>query len=150
MPPSSRPISRAAFLRSLGALGALALLRPPRALHASHPHHHAGREHPEPRPGITAERIPANDTLGIKRDKEKERVFAAYDAARTNPEIFDGLACACGCTGAGQPHRSFLTCYETRQATGCGGCIEQGELVTKLLKQGKTLAEIRQAVDKLN
>ena len=48
------------------------------------------------------------------------------------------------------PHRSFLTCYETKQATGCGGCIAQGDLVTRLIKQGKSLEEIRKEVDKLD
>ena len=105
----------------------------------------SGFEHPEPRPGITGEHVLTAEALGTSR---KERVLAAYDAARTYPEIFDGLACACGCTGKNGTHRSFLTCFETLQPTGCYGCQEQSEFVVKLIKDGKTLADIRAAMDK--
>jgi hypothetical protein len=78
----------------------------------------------------------------------KDAVLAAYDTARTYPELFDGLACACGCTGKQNIHRSLLTCFETLQPTGCHGCQEQAQLVAKLAKDEKTLAEIRVAFDK--
>jgi hypothetical protein len=45
-------------------------------------------------------------------------------------------------------HRSLLSCYETEQPTGCWSCREAGEYVGKLAKEGKSLAEIRAAVDK--
>ena len=85
------------------------------------------------------------ETLGTSR---KEAVLEAYDTARSYPELFDGLACACGCTGKQNIHRSLLTCFETMQPTGCYGCQEQAQLVAKLAKEEKTLAEIRLAFDK--
>ena len=102
-------------------------------------------EHPDPRPGITAEHVLTAEALGSSR---KEAVLAAYDTARTYPELFDGLACACGCTGKQNIHRSLLTCFETLQPTGCLGCQEQAQLVAKLTKEDKTLADIRLAFDK--
>src|SRR5207248_1388390 len=103
-------------------------------------------EHPDPRPGITSEHVLAADAIGSPR-REKQ-VFAAYDAAREYPEIFDGLACACGCTGKGGEHRSLLSCYESKQPTGCIGCQNEATFVADLAKETKTLAEIRAAVDK--
>jgi hypothetical protein len=103
--------------------------------------------HPDPRPGITSERVLTADALGTSR---KEKVVTAYDAARAYPELFDGLGCTCGCTGNGPMHRSLLVCYETMQPTGCIACQEEAQLVGKLAKEGKPLAEIRQAVDKSN
>jgi hypothetical protein len=44
-------------------------------------------------------------------------------------------------------HRSLLSCFESRQAMGCMACREEGELVGRLARDGKTLEEIRHAVD---
>jgi hypothetical protein len=112
-----------------------------------------GRPHPDPRPGITAERVLSTDALGLL---PKDDVVAAYDAARKYPQIFDGLACACGCTPTGEEHRSLATgehrsllvCYETMQPTGCVGCQQQARLAGRLAKEGKSLGRIREALDK--
>jgi len=113
----------------------------------------ARRPHPDPRPGITSERVLSSDALGLL---PKDEVVAAYDAARLYPQIFDGLACACGCTPsrdehrslATGEHRSLLVCYETMQPTGCAGCREQARLAGRLAKDGKSLTQIREAFDK--
>ena len=135
-------IDRRSFLRSSGGLLALLAFDPKRLVN---PHrHHAGFEHPDPRPGITAEHVLTAEALGERREK----VLAGYDLARAHPEILDGLACACGCTGKNGNHRSFLSCFESMQPTGCYGCLEQAQLIAPMIKDGKTLAEIRAAIDK--
>jgi hypothetical protein len=103
-------------------------------------------EHPDPRPGITAERVLTAADLGDFA--KKKNVVNAYDGAREHPEIFDGISCACGCAEQSAPHRSLLVCYETKQPTGCGGCREEAIFISGLAKEKKTLAEIRTAVDK--
>jgi hypothetical protein len=103
---------------------------------------HEPLEHPDPRPGITAANVLKEDDLPKKRS-----VREAYEAARTYPELFDGVCCPCDCKDS-MNHRSLLSCFESRQATGCMGCQEPGELVGRLAKEGKTLAEIRQSIDK--
>ena len=45
-------------------------------------------------------------------------------------------------------HRSLLSCYESKQPQGCLACQEEAWLVADLAKQGKSLADIRTAVDK--
>ena len=96
--------------------------------------------HPDPRPGITAEKVLAEDKL-----PDKKRVKEAFALAREYPEVFDGIGCACGCE---KEHRSLLSCYESAQPTGCWGCQEEAMLVGRLAKEGKALDEIRKAVDK--
>lgn len=100
-----------------------------------------GFPHPEPRPGVTAEHVLSEEEIGSRR-----RVREAYAAARTHPEIFDGVFCACECHES-MNHRSLLSCFESRQAIGCAACREEGELVGRLARDGKTLDEIRRAVD---
>jgi len=130
-------VSRRDALTRMAALVAVAVIRP-RVLSASH---FKPFEHPDPRPGITGEHVLPDEKLG-----KKKSVHEAFDAARTYPAIFDGLFCACGCQGS-MGHRSLLSCYESTQPINCGGCREEGELAGKLAREGKTLAEIRQAVD---
>ena len=146
MPSRGRDMDRKTFLRRAGGmLGLIAFdpTFPARLSMTPIP----SMTHPDPRPDITAERVLTAEALGSSR---KEKVLSAYEGARTYPELFDGLGCACGCTGAGPMHRSLLSCYESMQPTGCIACQEEANLVAKLAKDGKQLAEIREAVDKSN
>jgi hypothetical protein len=134
-------IARRAFFVQAAAM--LALLGTGRDTFARAPtSRRSGFPHPEPRPGITGENVLAESELG-----ERRRVREAYDAARTHPEVFDGIYCACECDKT-MNHRSLLSCFESRQAIGCMACREEAELVGRLAGEGKTLDEIRLAVDK--
>jgi hypothetical protein len=131
-------ISRRDALTQLGALllmGAVPTLRASARRRKPFPH-------PDPRPGITAEHVIAVDKL-----PDTKAVRDAYDVARAYPDILDGIYCPCECKDS-MGHRSLLACFESRQPTGCMGCQEAAEFVGPLAKQGKSLAEIRQAVDK--
>jgi hypothetical protein len=99
-----------------------------------------GPEHPEPRPGITAERVLPADVVPSQARK-------AYEAAREIPQVLDGLYCHCGCA-ARDGLRSLLSCFETRMPFSCGYCREEAELALRLHRDGRTLAEIRRAVDR--
>ena len=136
-------IDRTTFLRRAGGLLAVAFVDQtgiPRLLSDAET-----LEHPEPREGITAERVLAADVLGPTR---KAKVVDAYESARAYPAIFDGIACGCSCGARKGTHRSLLVCFETLQPTGCGACQEEAELVGRLAKEQKPLGEIRKAVDK--
>ena len=98
--------------------------------------------HPEPRAGITAERVLAEDKV------TKESARASYAAAREFPEILDGIYCHCDCDERHESLRSLLGCFESDMAARCGICRGEGELAGKLAREGKSLAEIRVAVDK--
>ncbi len=98
-------------------------------------------KHPDPRPGITAEHVLADAKVDAKhRD--------AYDAAREIPEILDGIYCHCDCADRHSNFRSLLSCYETDMPMSCGVCAGEARTALRLYKRGKTLDEIRAAIDK--
>jgi hypothetical protein len=101
-----------------------------------------GFPHPEPRRGITSAKVLPESELG--HDAE---VLAAYAAARELPAVFDGIYCVCRCQRS-LGHRSLLSCFESRQPTGCMGCREVAELVARRARAGETLTQIRTAVDR--
>ena len=124
--------------RSFLNLTAMALL-PRRFRDASHPR--LG-PHPEPRPGITAEKVPAVADLTHKS------AGRAFDQVRQIPRLVDGIRCHCGC--ADNPDfYSLLSCYEGKDAMAqhCVICQGQGKLAFRLSREGKSLDEIRAAID---
>lgn len=132
-------LSRRDALARLFGLGVVVVIpRPRSSARAAKP-----LPHPDPRPGITADHVIAADKLA----QEKVGVRDAYEAARQSPEIFDGLYCVCDCKDS-MGHRSLLACFESMQPTGCASCQEQAHLAAKLVKDGKSLSDIRQAFDR--
>ena len=45
-------------------------------------------------------------------------------------------------------HRSLLSCFESDRAIGCLGCREEARIVARMARAGKSLADIRAAVDR--
>jgi hypothetical protein len=129
-------ISRRDAVARVATLAVLALV-PRRAWSLAKPF-----PHPEPRPGITGANV-----LPLEQLPDRKRVRNAFEAARANPGIFDGVYCVCDCA-EGMSHRSLLACFESKQPTGCWGCQEQAESLSGWIRDGKTLVEIREAVDK--
>ena len=138
-------IDRSTFLRRAGGLFAVALIGRSSVAHALAAR--GGLDHPEPREGITSDHVLTADALGTSHGA---KVLEQYDSARSYPALFDGIACGCSCgTGRKAEHRSLLSCFETMQPTGCGGCQMEADIVGKLAKEGKPLADIRKAIDKI-
>ena len=98
--------------------------------------------HPEPRPGITAANILPPDALSTEKARK------LYDLAREIPEVLDGVHCYCECDGDPMNHRSLLSCFESDQAAGCYACGKEAKLVHRLHRDGRSLADIRKAVDR--
>jgi hypothetical protein len=97
--------------------------------------------HPDPRPGIDASHLPPPDRVAQHPD-----AVPAYDEARAIPEVLDGIRCQCGCDD--QPgHRSLLSCYEDGMAMDCKICQGQARLAYRLHSVGRTLDQIRSAID---
>ena len=99
--------------------------------------------HPEPRPGITAAKVPTPEQL-----QEASRLIPLFDRVREIPQIMDGIGCQC-CWDEAPYMYSLLSGYEGSDAMAkvCESCQAQGRLVTELHKQGKSLNEIRAAID---
>lgn len=83
-------------------------------------------------------------------------VREAYQFAAANPEIMKGIPCYCGCGSIG--HTSNYSCYVSGQdaqgilsfdthALGCSLCVDITQDTMRLLKEGKTVPEIKAYVD---
>lgn len=133
--------TRRQFLGACGTVLAGALL-PARA--AALPGPRARRDpHPTPRPGITGAKVATHEQLAAK-----PKLIDLFDSVRETPETIDGIRCNCGCSH-GEGFYSLLTCYEGKDAMAkeCTVCQGQGRLAVRLHKAGKSLDEIRSAID---
>jgi hypothetical protein len=136
--------TRRRFLRhSLGALLAVAGLAHARIAGAAIATHrrHSG-PHPTPRPGIDASKV-------LTREKLTEHPAAepVFDMVRQIPQVVDGIRCQCGCAEL-EGFYSLLSCYETDgMAQHCVICQGEAKLAFRMHAQGKSLDEIRAAID---
>ena len=139
-------LSRRAFVAA--GIGAFATLLASSAVARAHAPACArgkrtGGPHPEPRPGITGEKVATKEQL-----TDVAALIPLFDTVRAIPEIADGIRCHCGC--ADMPgYRSLLSCYEGSDAMAreCRTCQGQARLAGRLHKEGKSLDEIRAAID---
>jgi hypothetical protein len=98
--------------------------------------------HPEPRLGITGKNVLAKEQLA-----KTPNLIPLFDGIREIPEIADGIRCNCGCTNPPEL-RSLLSCFEGKgMARDCVICQGQARLAIRLHKEGKSLNEIRSAID---
>lgn len=81
---------------------------------------------------------------------------AAYAFALARPDVVQWMPCYCGCGGI--PHRSNLDCFFQRRevkgsytyeehASFCDICVKTANMASDMLQQGKTMVQIRAAVD---
>ena len=96
--------------------------------------------HPDPRPGITAAKVLPADRVHDARDE--------FEQVREIPQIIDGIRCPCGCADR-EGFYSLLSCYEgDGMAQHCVICRGEASLAFRMHEQGKSLDEIRTAIDK--
>jgi hypothetical protein len=101
-----------------------------------------GSIHPDPRPGITAEKILPDFTI-----PKTPGALEAYAAARRAAGTLDGVYCHCDCSKhAG--HRSLLTCFESDHGAYCDICMGEAMLASGMAARGQSLMEIRDAIDR--
>lgn len=103
----------------------------------------AGSAHPTPRAGITADKV-----LTAVQLEKSPHLVPIFDGVRAIPHIIDGIRCHCGCADL-HGHYSLLSCYEGEDAMAriCPICQGEGRVAARLAKAGKTLDEIRLAID---
>ena len=144
-------MDRRRFIRALSGGGALALVPWTGPLVSSGPLAALGDEggaprlafegHPEPRPDVDGSRV-----LGAA--EVRPELVELFDGLRAIPHIADGIGCHCGC-GAMPDMRSLLSCYEgTGMARFCVICEGEGRLAVELHAEGRSLDEIRAAIDR--
>ena len=97
--------------------------------------------HPEPRPGVDGSGV--LDPATVRSD-----LTEVFEGIRSIPHIADGIGCHCGC-GAMPEMRSLLSCYEgIGMAQFCVICEGEGRMAVELHADGRTLDEIRTAIDR--
>lgn len=80
----------------------------------------------------------------------------AYQFAAANPDVMIQIPCYCGCGAMG--HTSNYSCYVSsvgadgtltydNHALGCSICVDITQDAMRMLKQGKSMPEIRAYVD---
>jgi hypothetical protein len=126
----------------LVALSAVATVVPMGLPATAHPARRRG-PHPTPRRDYTAEKVLSADQLG--GDKE---LITLFDGIRKIPQVVDGIRCSCGCDEL-PGFYSLLSCFEGKDALAkwCAICAGTGALVIRLHGRGRTLEQIREAVD---
>jgi hypothetical protein len=144
-------LSRRAFIATgLGAFAtlvasaAVARARAPACMPGERSSSPGPKPHPNPRPGITGASVASANQLA-----DAPALIPLFDAVRAIPEIADGICCRCGCADI-PGYRSLLSCYEGANAMAreCRTCQAQGRLASRLEKSGKSLSEIRVAIDR--
>lgn len=83
----------------------------------------------------------------LPSDQVPPDLTSLYDGIRKIPHVADGIRCSCGCADL-DGFRSLLTCFEGNgMATDCVICQTEGRMVIRLHDAGRTLDQIRAALD---
>ena len=97
--------------------------------------------HPEPRPDVTAAAV-----VDATRFASAPDIATIYAAAARVPHVLDGLYCHCDCS-LHSGHRSLLTCFESDHGAACDICLAEARLAAEMTSQGRSLDDIRSAID---
>ena len=116
------------------ALAGVVLVTLPPAAH--------GSIHPDPRPGITGDKVLPNAFI-----PRNPGATEAYAAARRSAATLDGAYCHCDCSKH-SGHRSLLTCFESTHGAYCDICMGEAMLASEMAGQGQSLEQIRAAIDR--
>jgi hypothetical protein len=103
----------------------------------------ANDHHPTPRAGLTRA-----DVESPARYAAYPRIAEVYEMAAQIPEVLDGLYCYCDCSKHSD-HRSLLTCFQDDHGAACDVCLTEAALAYRMTQDGRSLEEIRGAVDAL-
>ena len=109
-----------------------------------------------PAPNASALHMMPMDELPAEVQSAPASVRTAYQFAAANPDVMEDLPCYCGCGGIG--HTSNYDCYVAEvaangkirfdgHALGCSICVDITLDAMRLLKDGKSVPEIRAYVD---
>lgn len=80
--------------------------------------------------------------------EEHPGAIPAFDQARAIPQILDGIRCQCGCADLPGKY-SLLSCFEgSGMAAQCEMCRAEARLAYRMHRAGRSLDEIRRAIDR--
>lgn len=99
--------------------------------------------HPEPR-----EHIGHDHVAHAARYAAYPRVAQIYERVAETPHVVDGIYCYCDCSEH-SGHYSLLDCFHDDHAARCDICLSEGDMAYRMHHEGKSLDEIRTAIDRL-
>ena len=99
--------------------------------------------HPEPRADAHHEHVVAGAQYAAY-----PRVAEVYELVAEIPHVIDGIYCYCACSEH-SGHYSLLDCYKDSHAARCDVCLSEADMAYEMHQDGKSLAEIRTAIDRL-
>jgi len=119
------------------------------------PSGHQGHEHTAV--GDIQEKTASADILPSFLDNQQEEIRLVYQAAGKATDILQWMPCYCGC-GESAGHVSNLNCFIQKEnedgsvvwddhGTRCGVCLQIAVQSIKMTQEGKSLQEIRKAID---
>lgn len=108
--------------------------------------HGTAGHHPTPR--RDAATTQAGKIVSASSYAAYPRVEEVYREAALVPQVLDGIYCYCECKEH-MGHYSLLDCYKSDHAAGCDVCLSEGQMAYEMTQQGKSLYQIRAAVDRL-
>jgi Protein of unknown function with PCYCGC motif len=101
----------------------------------STPPYHKSAQDAKPLPAL----LPASQF------SDRPLVAKAYEIAHQIPLVLAQQPCYCHCDKA-FGHTSLLDCFTSTHTAGCGICIGETFFAAQMTSQGKTPAEIREAI----
>ena len=99
--------------------------------------------HPEPRAHIDHTHV-----APAERYAAYPRVAQIYAEAAAVPHVIDGIYCHCACSEH-SGHYSLLDCFHDDHAARCDVCLSEADMAYRMHREGKSLDEIRTAIDRL-
>jgi hypothetical protein len=109
-------------------------------------------------PSTTGDGLTMSPLSEMPADMQKAPVVVrqAYQFAAANPDLLKQIPCYCGCGSIG--HKSNYDCYVAGEdssgnlnfdthALGCSLCVDITQDTMRLLREGKSITEIRGYVD---
>ncbi|WP_313891966.1 PCYCGC motif-containing (lipo)protein [Psychrobacillus sp.] len=115
-------------------------------------------DHPEHLPNGDLQEVTAStDVLPAFLDAQPEEMKIIYQASAKAHDILKWMPCYCGC-GDSAGHESNFNCFVDEikdsgevvwddHGTRCAACLETAVMSIKMVQEGKTLVEIRNAID---
>lgn len=103
----------------------------------------ANAHHPDPRADVSVLTVES-----ASRYASYPRIAEVYEMAAAIPQVLDGLYCHCDCSKH-SGHRSLLTCFQDDHGAACDVCLTEAALAFNMTSEGRSLKEIRRAVDDL-
>jgi len=97
--------------------------------------------HPDPRADLSTVVVAPAD-----RYASYPEVAQVYAMAAEIPHVLDGLYCHCDCSRH-SGHRSLLDCFRDDHGAGCDICLHEAAIAYQLTLEGRSLKEIRRAID---